>query len=72
MVALGTLPTDPAIRATPFSKTRGMLTIDVYSSTSKLYTTCTPPKTYKRGISPKMEVTRTYGIPPIDLSVKVY
>ncbi|CAL2243317.1 unnamed protein product [Prunus armeniaca] len=48
MVAFGTQPTDSSIRSTSFSRTRGRLTIYVYSSTSKIYTTSTPPKTCKR------------------------
>ncbi|CAL9021788.1 unnamed protein product, partial [Prunus brigantina] len=53
VVAFGTQPTDSSIRATSFSRTHGKPTIDLYSPTSKFYTTCTPPKVYKGSTIPQ-------------------
>ncbi|ONI11259.1 hypothetical protein PRUPE_4G096500, partial [Prunus persica] len=50
-----------------FAKPQGIFwthrtpTMNVNSPTSKFCTTCTPSKTYKRGTSPKIEVTGTFG-----------
>ncbi|CAL2242085.1 unnamed protein product [Prunus armeniaca] len=48
----GSLRHLPTIRATSFSRTRGKLTIDVHSPTSKIYATYTPPKDYKGSTIP--------------------